>query len=183
MKPLTICIDVVIAIVLVILYLVRNQLPEFFEDESTQSPGKKPFSLSRTLFCFWTLLIFFSFCYIGITKDELPKIDSNILLLMGIASGTALAGRAIDKTQAANPKVTRIQDQARQNFLKDILTDANGISISRFQTLCFNLIYGGIFISTLFVSGQIFGFDASALALLGLSSGAYAVTKIPENQP
>lgn len=185
MKPLTISIYIVIAIILVIMYLIRNQLSGFLKDQSIAIPGNKPYSLSRTLFCFWTVLIFFSFCYIGIMTGALPAMNdgNSTLILMGIASGTALAGRTIDNIQAGNPNINRIQDLKHEDFLTDILSDANGVSVSRFQTLCFNLIYGCIFIATVFTDEKLCTFDSQTLTLLGLSSGAYAAMKIPESQP
>jgi hypothetical protein len=183
MKPLSIAIYVVIAIVLIILYLIRDQLSGFLKDQSAQTGADKPYSLSRTLFSFWTLLIFFAFSYIGIAKGELPDITKSILLLMGIASGTALASRTIDNIQAGNPKLSRIQDLVSEGFLTDILSDANGISITRFQTLAFNLIYGGVFISTVFTDSTLYPFNDMTLTLLGISSGTYTLSKIPESQP
>ncbi|MDO3627579.1 hypothetical protein [Mucilaginibacter sp. BT774] len=183
MEPLRICTIVAVAIIIFILYLVRDHLSGLLKDQSSQSADLKPYSLSRVLFSFWTLLVFFSICYIIFVTGELPDIKSSTLALMGIAAGTTVAGRAIDNIQAGNPNLVRIQDLKDEGFLTDILSDANGVSISRFQTLCFNLIYGGFFLSTVFAKNELFNFKPETLTLLGLSSGAYALLKIPESQP
>ena len=183
MKPLAICIIIVTVIILFILFWVHDKLPGLLKDQSTAEPNKKPYSLSRTLLFLWTLLCIFGLCYVGIKTGELPKIDSSTLILMGIAAGTSLAGRSIDNLQANNAQFKRIQDSETEDFLADILSDANGISVSRFQTLCFNLIYACIFISTVFTKLQFYHFDETTLTLLGISSGAYAMLKIPEGQP
>jgi hypothetical protein len=179
MTPITICILITIVVILLILYRVGDQLPGLLQDQSTVT-GAKPYSLSRSLFCLWTLLMFFALCFIGIYTGQLPKIDPGTLLLMGIASGTTLVSRTIDRIQSGDTSFIRIQDAASGGFWKDILSDQNGISISRLQTLCFNLIYAAIFVSTVISKQELYPFDHTALTLLGISSGAYALLKIPE---
>ena len=172
-----------ILLILFILYKFRDKVSVFFKDQSTLIPDQRPFSLSKAIFSFWTILVIFSISYLGIVTGEFPKIESTLLILMGIASGTAVVSRTIDNAQAANPTIKRIQDDSSEGFLKDILTDSNGVSISRFQTICFNLIYGCIFLSTVFTDEKLYHFpDKFPLILLGLSSGAYSLLKIPESQ-
>jgi len=66
-------------------------------------------------------------------------------------------------------------------FLVDILTDpGNGISFHRFQMFVWTLILGMLFIYQVWSRLSMPEFDATLLALLGISSGTYLGFKIPE---
>ncbi|RKR84131.1 hypothetical protein BDD43_4358 [Mucilaginibacter gracilis] len=183
MYAFTISCSVAAFLIFLILFFKMRELSALLKDDSALSPDQKPYSLARTILCFWTLIIFLSICYIGIVSDNLPKIDAGVLILMGIVVGTTTAGRVIDTTQSKDPNITRTQDtDPSVGFLTDILSDANGISISRFQTLVFNIIYGCAFISIVVTQNTLYNFPPETLTLLGISSGAYALLKIPENK-
>jgi hypothetical protein len=186
MNPnVTISLIVVIVLIAAILYLIRNSLSGFLKDWNPATKTAGSYSLSRTLLCLWTLLTLFAMRYIGLAKQSLPDFkDTGILVLLGIVAGTSVSSRVIDQGQPVNPKSLRSVSLIKTSgFLTDILSDANGISVSRFQTLCFNLIYASLFISQVISDSTIYHFDNTALTLLGVSSGAYAAMKIPESQP
>jgi len=178
---LRIAIIVVISIILLIILLIGKKLSGLLKDQSIQVDANKPFSLSRTLLCLWTLLIIFGFCYIGLATGSLPHASTSTIALLGIAAGASLIGRTVDRSQAAtNPPASLIQNDVTEGFLLDILSDTNGISIARLQTVCFNLIYAGLFVSTIIQNTQLADFDATTLGLLGVSSGTYAALKTTE---
>lgn len=176
--------SVALFFIIVFLFAVRKQLTGLLKDTSILPVDQRSYSLSRTILFFWTLIVFLSVCYIGIVSDNLPTIDSGVLILMGIVVGTTTAGAAIDSTQSQDANIARVQDtNPSQGFLTDILSDNNGISISRFQTVVFNLIYGCSFLAIVISQNVLYNFPTQTLALMGISSGAYAILKIPENKP
>jgi hypothetical protein len=185
MYAFTISCSAALFVIIVLLIVLRKKLTIFLRDKSILQPeNKRSFSLSSTLIFYWTILIFVSICYIGIVSDNLPTIDNGVLILMGIVVGTATAGKVIDTTQSVDPTITRTQDvDETKGFLTDILSDANGISVSRFQTLVFNIIYGFAFLSIVVTQHVLYNFPQQTLILLGISSGAYALLKVPENAP
>jgi hypothetical protein len=61
---------------------------------------------------------------------------------LGISAGTLATAKLTDNSDAANPNITRTQDDESKGFLNDILSDENGISIHRFQAVVFNVIIG-----------------------------------------
>jgi len=185
MYAFTISCSVALLLIVVYLIYVRKNLTGLLKDESTVLPvADRPYSLSRTLFFYWTIIIVFSVCYIGIVSDNMTTIDNGVLILIGIVAGTTTAGKLIDTNQIQNPDITtRIQDFPSQNFFTDIISDGNGISISRFQTVVFNIIYGCSFLAIVVTQNVLYNFPPSTLTLLGISSGAYALLKIPENKP
>lgn len=185
MKVITISCYITLGLLAIIMLIEYKRFTTMLKDESAQSLVKnRTFSLSKTILSFWTIIIFLSICYIGIVNDQLPEIGTGVLTLLGVAIGTAAAGRAIDNTQSQDPTIIRTQDtDTTQGFLIDILSDKNGISISRFQTVFFNLLYASSFIAVVLDEHKLYEFDPTTLALIGVSSGAYALLKIPENKP
>jgi hypothetical protein len=69
-----------------------------------------------------------------------------------------------------------------KGFLKDVLTDATGVSFHRFQMFIWTLVLGVIFIISVWTRLSMPDFGATLLALLGISAGTYLGFKIPENQ-
>ncbi|QDK82628.1 hypothetical protein EXU85_30075 [Spirosoma sp. KCTC 42546] len=70
--------------------------------------------------------------------------------------------------------------QVSEGFLKDILTDANGISFHRFQMATWTLVLGCLFIYSVWSRLSMPEFSATLLTLLGISAGTYLGFKIPE---
>jgi len=94
------------------------------------------------------------------------------------------------------PVTPRAQDIKRANFLLDILSDKNGISIHRLQAFIFNLVFGLWFIYTSvqniktintltlqpIIDGVIPVVANNNLILLGMSAGLYTALKSTENK-
>jgi len=69
-----------------------------------------------------------------------------------------------------------------QSFLKDILSDNQGISIHRLQSFVFNVIYGVVFIKSVVFDYAMPEFGSVELLLLGISNGTYAFNKKSETK-
>lgn len=67
-----------------------------------------------------------------------------------------------------------------EGFLKDILSDANGISFYRFQIAAWTVVLGIIFVSSVLNVFAMPEFPNELLALMGISSGTYIGFKIPK---
>jgi hypothetical protein len=67
-----------------------------------------------------------------------------------------------------------------QGFWSDILSDAQGLALYRFQMLVFNLLFGVLFILYVVQHVSMPEFDGNILTLMGMSAGTYAGFKIPE---
>jgi len=78
-------------------------------------------------------------------------------------------------TSAVNPLKS-------EGFFKDILSDANGISLYRFQIAAWTVVLGIIFISSVLNILTMPEFPKELLALMGISSGTYIGFKFPEKQ-
>lgn len=148
--------------------LIRSGSPEI-------PPAQRPFSLSLFQMAFWFFVVTASYAFLWLINDELDTITESVLLLLGIGAGTALGAVFIDK------KKPNVAAEKSQGFLTDLLTDATGVSLHRFQMFVWTLILGLIFIASVYKNNVMPEFSATLLGLMGLSSGTYLGFKIPEN--
>lgn len=187
--------------------IVCDRKFNMLRDLSKASP--RPFSWSRVQLAWWTVIILSSFTTIVLLTGHAPNVPSSTLVLLGISVATSTAARVIDLNDQSSPLVFRHQDIKSANFFLDILSDQNGISVQRFQSVIFNAVFGIWFMSavlgnlhdpnfclTLFAKGDpnlaqclLHSTDFilpvvtdNNLILLGLSSATYAALKITENK-
>lgn len=156
-----------------------------FKEEAQKNNIKNPrapFSLSRTQFAFWTIIIVSSFFYLVISNGfKVPAIDNVNLILLGISMGTSALASTIDSSQQKN---ARHQNQPSGGFLADILSDSQGVSIHRFQNVIWTLVVGIIYVVYVSSNKLLPGPETitqQLLVLMGISSGTYLGLKIPEN--
>ncbi len=85
-----------------------------------------------------------------------------------------------------NLKITEINTQLNplqsEGFMKDILSDQNGISFHRYQMFAWTIVLGLIFIYSVWARLAMPDFGGTLLALLGISAGTYLGFKIPEKR-
>ena len=145
---------------------------------------KAPYSLARTQLAFWTVIIFSSFVYLVFKYHfAIPDLNHVNLILLGITLGTTATGKIIDDSQKSNSS-NLSQDHPSEGFLRDILSDQNGVSIHRLQNVLWTLIVGIIYIQ--FVANQSSLPDETVLTdnlliLMGISTTAYVGLKTMEN--
>jgi hypothetical protein len=168
-------------------------------DESLDVNGKlkplkeRPYSYARVQLFWWTMIILSCYVTFFAMYGNLVPLNMTTVLLLGLASTVYAGGKILDERQKKqNPTGTRNQDKnaSEDSFLTDMLSDDSGISIHRFQTLVFNIVFGIGFISY-FVSSHCAGFcrypfldlNDWQFALLGISSATYLGLKAAENNP
>ncbi|MCE3227035.1 MAG: hypothetical protein K0S32_1586 [Bacteroidetes bacterium] len=142
----------------------------------------KPYSLARTQLGFWTVIISCSYVYLAFQccEDTTSAVfNTTVLALMGISLGTAAIGGSIDKSQTDE---SRHQNTASTNWLIDIISDENGVSMHRFQNVVFTLIAMVIYIYKVCPCQPLPILDNTLLALTGASSAAYLGLKLNENK-
>lgn len=165
------------------------------------APGagvRGPYSLSRFQLAFWSFLVVGAYLFIWMITEELDTITGSVLVLLGIGSGTALGAAMIDKGKpaaATPPPPAAPADAAAvpadaaaapkppatsQGFLRDVLSDENGISLYRFQLFIWTLVLGVIFCASVYHSLSMPQFSTTLLGLMGISSGTYLGFKVPE---
>lgn len=155
---------------------------DLLKDTLVDNGSEKTYSFSRSQLFYWTMIVIICLCA-GMGNngnfDLLLKLkEPSILLLLGISVGTASVATYIDN-EIPNPK----KNTDSNGFIRDILSDAGGISVHRYQALLFNIIFGLVFVCQFITNTTEFPvFDNYALALMGTSSAGYLLIKTNEKQ-
>ncbi len=170
--------------------LANAQKLEKYKNVTDASLIPRPFSLSRLQLGVWTVVIACSYVYLSLhcCASTMLAVSTQLLALMGISAGTAAAGNVIDASKSV-PAADGTQPEKSQNYPSegwyiDILSDANGISIHRFQNVVFTfvtvLIY--VYMIPLTTCGHLPVLDTTLIALNGISSTTYLGLKMNENK-
>lgn len=166
--------------------------------------GGRTFSIARSQAAWWFFLVLAAYLLIGLTTgDYTTSLNQTALFLLGIASATAVGSAAVDASkntpaeQAAQQqvkaglqalanltpdqqdKLAKLKGES-QGWLKDVLSDSEGVDFHRFQMLAWTLVLGIIFVVRVWQTLAMPDFDATLLGLMGLSAGTYVGLKIPE---
>jgi len=144
---------------------------------ATVPPHRRPYSLSLFQMVFWFFLVIVAYVFMWLINDELDTITESVLALIGIGAATAIGSTMIDKnkTQTA-PEAADVS----RGFVKDVLSDADGISLHRFQMFVWTLVLGVIFVASVYETLSMPEFSTTLLGLMGISSGTYLGFKVPE---
>ena len=135
----------------------------------------RTFSLAKTQLAWWFAIIFAAFVFLWLVTGEMPTLSGQALALLGISSATTMASVGISADRTPRPGESDV-------FFRDLLSDANGITIQRFQMLVMTIALGLMFLIHVATRLTMPEFDASLLTLLGISAGTYVGLKIPEDQ-
>ncbi len=146
-----------------------------------------PFNLTKVQFGLWTTIISSVYIYLSLFKGDcaITGINKTALVLMGIFAGTAVASTLIDKKEIDDNR-ERHQNKPSQGFFIDILSDANGISLHKFQNFTWTLIAIIVYlykVSQIQTGCELPELSDTLLALTGISSATYLVLKTKENDP
>jgi len=170
------CVIIVLGVVLFFWMCLRTSLIR--SGSATVDPMRRPYSLSLFQMAFWFFLVIAGYVFVWLITDELNTITASVLALIGIGAATAMGATLIDTGKAA-PATADVSE----GFLKDVLSDRDGISLHRFQMFVWTLVLGVIFIVSVYRSLEMPEFSATLLGLMGISSGTYLGFKVPEKTP
>ncbi len=174
--------------------------PAFYKDGSSIDVRDCTYSYARVQLLFWTLIILTCYVFFFGVTGVLAPLNITTVILLGFGVVVYATGKVIDMRQTAQAKGDRNQDEASQlyahapdvknapkpDFVTDILSDDNGVSVHRFQAVIFNLVFGigfiGYFITSLRDQTYPFtDFTDWQFSLLGISSATYLGLKSFEN--
>ena len=148
---------------------------------------KSPFSLAKTQFAAWTVIIASSYIYLSLTKGDCADgaINKTALVLMGIGTGILTASAIMDKREELDNR-PRHQNRPSRGFFSDILSDHNGVSIHRFQNFVWTSIAMIVYIMKVahVQSGCVMPeLSDTLLALTGISGVTFLTMRASENKP
>lgn len=148
-------------------------------DISVANP--QPYSWARVQLAWWTVIILSSLIAI-VWRDiqvsppgNLPTLHYSTLILLGISAATITIARSIDMNDVNTQGNVRHQNQPKQGFLTDIISDQDGVSIHRLQTIVFNALFGIWFIGSVTHNLQAYlqaGQDICAIYAAGTQDAA-----------
>jgi hypothetical protein len=160
-------------VIVVILYCVVKT--DMLRERSGTEGARGPYSLGRTQMAWWFFLIILSFNYIWLITADRDSIPPSLLGLMGISAATALAAAAIARGDH--------EPRESHGWWKDLVTDDRGvIALDRLQIVVWTIILGGVFLTSVIWELTMPEFNATLLALMGISSGTYIGFKLPQAQ-
>jgi hypothetical protein len=152
-----------------------NWLKRFFFsplDFAVTPFGTYSISVSQALF--WTFIVAFSCVYVYMLKASFIVIPNQILALLGITGGTALASRINAVTRDLVPD-DLIKDIRRTNIprLRDMISIAGRMNIYKFQMMVFTLLTGIIVLIELIKACNFPEIPNTLIVLMGLSNTLY----------
>jgi hypothetical protein len=160
----------------------QKAFTDLANEQKIKNP-ESPYSWSRTQLAFWTVIIFSSFLYMLFKHDfDIPELNNVNLILLGITVATTASAKLIDDSQKLNPNLS--QSYPSEGFLRDILSDKNGVSIHRLQHLLWTIALGIIYIQHVAAEKSLPDdtvLTDNLLILMGISTGAYVGIKTTEN--
>jgi ABC-type uncharacterized transport system permease subunit len=177
----------IIAGIIVLSAIYVSVFTGILKDVVIKTPNDVPiktYSFARTQGLWWTTII--AGCFViafGANHEVMVNLNSTCLTLLGIGIGTTTIGKVIDNYDLKAGFVRYQDEKNTKNFFTDILSDGMGLTVHRYQSLIFNLIFTVIFLVEFFGNRTKFPeFEPVTLGLLGISSSVYLGTKATENQ-
>ncbi len=192
-----------LALVLALLVHLSRNTALLRDPHAPPPPGARaPYSLARFQLAFWSFLVVAAYVFLWMITEELDTITGSVLGLLGIGAGTALGSSVIDAgkeakaeaaasaeaapavpaARAASAPIAPLAASASQGFLRDLLQDAEGVSLYRFQMFVWTLVLGIIFFASVYEKLAMPSFSPSLLGLMGISSGTFLGAKFPEDR-
>ena len=139
------------------------------------SPRQRPYALSLFQMMFWFTLVVVAYVFVWMINAELDTITTSVLALIGIGAATAFGATYIDQSKGSERQIA-----PSRGFLNDLLNDANGVSLHRFQMFVWTIVLGVIFVASVYNNLSMPEFSATLLGLMGISSGTYVGFKAQE---
>lgn len=138
------------------------------------------YSISLTQLLFWTLIVIFAFVYVSYTRGEFLNITQQILILLGISSGTALAAKvtSIGRMSEIPDKYLKGIKQDRIPRFRDLISIGDVPNIFKFQIFAFTLLSGVLVLRELLRTGNFPVLEENLLTLMGISGGVYVANEL-----
>ncbi len=183
----------VVAVVAVLIWLIMDRIARYRHIRGRNlllriiSTGDGYASLSQLQIVLWTVVVGMSAIYVMTLSGNLISISDGTLILLGIASGAALAARIPGTGQpVANPP-----DPAAPPPMPEwsdlIIPDraTREIDVTRLQMLAFTLITAAFVLIKVIVDYEIPSIPPNFLVLMGISNGVYVggrqLPSLPKN--
>jgi hypothetical protein len=148
-------------------------------------------SLSQLQIVLWTMVVAMSAIYVMTLSGNLISISDGTLVLLGIASATALAARIPGSAQSAvdppavDPPMPAAAVPVTPEWSDLVVPNraTQEIDVTRLQMLAFTLITAGFVLIKVVVDYEIPSIPSNFLVLMGISNGVYVGGRRLPSQP
>jgi len=142
-------------------------------------------SLSQLQIVLWTLVVGMSAIYVMTLSGNLISISDGTLILLGIASGAALAARIPGSGQPVPVVPVPGAEPATPEWSDLVIPDRSTreIDVTRLQMLAFTLITAAFVVVKVVVDYEIPSIPSNFLVLMGISNGVYVGGRRLPSQP
>lgn len=133
------------------------------------------YSISVAQILFWTAIVIFASVYVFIVRGEFLQITDQMLGLLGISAGTALAAKAnaVVRSREIAEEFFQGMERTRIPQLRDLISIGGVPNIFKFQMLAFTLVTGLVVLRQLYADFNFPEIPASQITLMGISSVTY----------
>ena len=138
------------------------------------------YSISSAQIIFWTAIVIFASIYVFICRSDFLILTGQVLTLLGISSGTALAakGNALARNRDIPEEFFEGIMRTRVPRFRDLFCISGIPNIFKFQIFAFTLINGIIVLNQLYTNFNFPVIPTEQLTLMGISSGMYLGNEI-----
>ncbi len=138
------------------------------------------YSISASQILFWSAIVIFASVYVFYCRSDFLNITGQVLTLLGISGGTALAakGNALIKSRDIPDEFFKDIQRTRVPRFRDIICISGIPNIFKFQIFAFTLVNGIIVLNQLYTSFNFPEIPDMQLTLMGISNGVYLGNEI-----
>jgi len=141
------------------------------------------YSISITQILLWTYITIFGIVYVYFLTGACLEITSQLLMLLGIGGGTALAAKinAISKSEEIPSKyLDLVETTRREPELRNLICIGDKLNVFKFQILVFTLLAGYIVLMEIIQTRTFPLIPGNLIALMGLSSAVYLGNEVSQ---
>lgn len=131
--------------------------------------GTRRYSLTRLQTALWFFLAATAFVCLWLITGDFDSLTPSVLALIGINAVTTIGTRVVAPKDNGYSRDTL----ASSGFFPDLLSDATGYSFHRFQMAAWTLMFGIIFIYSVYHKLAMPNFSRGVLALMGISAATF----------
>jgi hypothetical protein len=138
------------------------------------------YSISVAQIMFWTAIVIFASIYVFFIRSEFLHFSEQVLTLLGISGGTALAAKAnaVVRSREIPAEFFKGVDRTRIPRPRDLICIGGIPNIFKFQIFAFTLINGFLVLKQLYFHFNFPVIPNEQLILMGISSGVYLGNEI-----
>ncbi len=138
------------------------------------------YSISVAQILFWTAIVIFASIYVFLLRGEFLNVSDQVLTLLGISGGTAVAAKASAVVRSHDIPIEFLKgiERTRIPRVRDLICIGGIPNIFKFQIFAFTLINGALVLKQLYAHFNFPDIPTGQLILMGISSTIYLGNEI-----